>query len=62
MITKDLATPFAEALRRIRSRAYDISTGEDSYAAYCLYSDPLARATYQLSGSECNINPGKSIL
>jgi Protein kinase domain/CHAT domain len=37
------ATPFAEVLRRIRARAYR-TQGEDSWAAYCFYGDPAARA------------------
>jgi CHAT domain len=35
--------PFAEILRAIRARAYDATSGgEDTYAAYCFYGDPLA--------------------
>ena len=36
---------FAEILRDIRARAYTdaASQGEDTYAAYCFYGDPLAR-------------------
>lgn len=36
-------TPFAEILRGQRAKAYDINVGEDTYAAYCFYGDPLAR-------------------
>jgi hypothetical protein len=32
--------PFAEAMKRIRSKAYDQAI--DSYAAYCFYGDPMA--------------------
>jgi CHAT domain-containing protein len=36
---------FAEIIRQIRSRAYSGPTaGEDTYAAYCFYGDPLATA------------------
>lgn len=31
----------AEIVRQIRARAYDAAAGEDSYAAYCFYGDPL---------------------
>jgi hypothetical protein len=35
--------PFAEILREIRQRAYEgKELGEDTYAAYCFYGDPLA--------------------
>ncbi len=35
--------PLAEVVRRIRSRAYQgPSQGEDTWAAYCFYGDPLA--------------------
>jgi hypothetical protein len=39
--------PFSEILRRIRSKSYESSegedtAGEDTYAAYCFYGDPLA--------------------
>jgi hypothetical protein len=33
---------FAEILSGIRARAYDPQIGEDTYAAYCFYGDPLA--------------------
>jgi hypothetical protein len=33
---------FAEILTGIRARAYDPQIGEDTYAAYCFYGDPLA--------------------
>jgi hypothetical protein len=36
--------PFAEILRDIRSRAYNPLTGLDTYAAYCFYGDPRAKA------------------
>ncbi|HYW10104.1 MAG TPA: CHAT domain-containing protein [Longimicrobium sp.] len=35
--------PFAEILRELRAKAYERDTGEDTYAAYCFYGDPLAR-------------------
>jgi CHAT domain len=34
--------PFADILRGIRAKAYDKTIGEDTYAAYCFYGDPLA--------------------
>jgi len=34
--------PFAKALRDIRKLAYEGDDPEDSYAAYCLFGDPLA--------------------
>jgi hypothetical protein len=37
------ATPFADILRGLRSRAYE-DNGADSYAAYCFYGDPNASA------------------
>jgi hypothetical protein len=37
---KNPARPFATILSKIRARAYD--SGEDTYAAYCFYGDPLA--------------------
>ena len=40
-ILADPTMPFAEALRRIRERAYT-ADGEDTYAAYCFYGDPAA--------------------
>lgn len=33
---------FADVLREIRALAYDPEIGEDTYAAYCFYGDPLA--------------------
>ena len=35
---------FAEIMREIRALAYDETTGEDTYAAYCFYGDPNASA------------------
>jgi hypothetical protein len=35
---------FAAAMREIRALAYDDTTGEDTYAAYCFYGDPNAVA------------------
>ena len=41
----DPAVSFAEIIRDIRTRAYSGATlGEDTYAAYCFYGDPLATA------------------
>jgi hypothetical protein len=34
--------PFAEIMRRLRKKAYDRETAEDTYAAYCFYGDPCA--------------------
>lgn len=36
-------TPFGEILRRIRTKAYE-GDSKDTYAAYCLYGDPLLAA------------------
>jgi CHAT domain len=36
-------TPFAEIMRRIRTKAYQENGAEDTYAAYCFYGDPDAR-------------------
>jgi CHAT domain len=33
--------PFADILRDIRAKAYEAADGEDTYAAYCFYGDPL---------------------
>ncbi|HEY2293424.1 MAG TPA: CHAT domain-containing protein [Thermoanaerobaculia bacterium] len=35
-------TPFAEILRDLRKRSYAAEGGEDTWAAYCFYGDPLA--------------------
>jgi len=35
-------TPLAEILRDLRKRSYAETGGEDTYAAYCFYGDPLA--------------------
>ena len=40
----DSTQPFAEIMRSIRARAYDPLVGEDTYAAYCFYGDPLSSA------------------
>jgi CHAT domain-containing protein len=37
---------FADILRSIRARAYDPQNGEDTYAAYCFYGDPLSSAKW----------------
>jgi len=44
-IKADPRIPFAEVIRKIRKRAYDDPAGEDTYAAYCFYGDPLAEKT-----------------
>jgi len=36
------ATPFAAILRDLRAKSYAPDGGEDTYAAYCFYGDPLA--------------------
>jgi len=36
--------PFSEIIRQQRAKAYDAAIGEDTYAAYCFYGDPLAAA------------------
>ena len=33
--------PLADILRDIRARSYEEGGGEDTYAAYCFYGDPL---------------------
>jgi len=38
------ATPFTAILRDLRAKSYAKEGGEDTYAAYCFYGDPLARA------------------
>ena len=43
-VVRSPTTPFAEILRGIRELAYEDDGGEDSYAAYCFYGDPLAAA------------------
>jgi hypothetical protein len=37
-------TPYAEIMRQIRAKAYGPHGGVDTYAAYCFFGDPLARA------------------
>jgi CHAT domain len=41
-IKKEPQTPFAEILRDLRKRSYADEGGEDTWAAYCFYGDPLA--------------------
>jgi hypothetical protein len=46
-INESRSNPFSEIIRRIRSKSYESSEGEDTrgedtYAAYCFYGDPLA--------------------
>jgi CHAT domain-containing protein len=36
-------TPFAQILADLRKQSYKAEGGEDTYAAYCFYGDPLAR-------------------
>lgn len=43
-IKAEPATPFAAILRDLRVRSYAVEGGEDTYAAYCFYGDPLATA------------------
>ncbi len=44
-ILENPSRPFSDVLRELRARAYDRRAGaEDTYAAYCYYGDPLARA------------------
>ena len=40
-LTDKRGTPFAEALRQIRADGFT-ANGEDTFAAYCFYGDPLA--------------------
>jgi CHAT domain-containing protein len=41
-VIEEPTRPFADILRDIRKRAYEDLGGEDSFAAYCFYGDPLA--------------------
>jgi hypothetical protein len=41
-IENEPRTPFAEILRDLRKRSYADQGGEDTWAAYCFYGDPLA--------------------
>jgi hypothetical protein len=41
-IESEPKTPFAEILRDLRKRSYAEGGGEDTWAAYCFYGDPLA--------------------
>ncbi|HEX4961108.1 MAG TPA: CHAT domain-containing protein [Thermoanaerobaculia bacterium] len=43
-IKAEPATPLAAILRDLRAKSYVAGGGEDSYAAYCFYGDPLATA------------------
>jgi hypothetical protein len=43
-IKAEPATPFAAILRDLRVKSYAVEGGEDTYAAYCFYGDPLATA------------------
>jgi hypothetical protein len=42
-VAEEPETPFAEILRDLRKKSYAAEGGEDTYAAYCFYGDPLAR-------------------
>ena len=42
-IKKEPNTPFAQILADLRKESYAQGGGEDTYAAYCFYGDPLAR-------------------
>jgi hypothetical protein len=41
-VKSEPSTPFAEILRRLRAKAYEGKSAEDTYAAYCFYGDPCA--------------------
>jgi hypothetical protein len=41
-VRSEPGTPFAEIVRRLRSKAYEGNSAEDTYAAYCFYGDPCA--------------------
>ncbi|MCK1445452.1 CHAT domain-containing protein [Bradyrhizobium sp. 48] len=41
-VKSEPSTPFAEILRRLRTKAYEGDSAEDTYAAYCFYGDPCA--------------------
>jgi len=41
-VRADPERPYADIVRGIRQRAYDMDEGEDTYAAYCFYGDPMA--------------------
>jgi hypothetical protein len=43
-VSTEPSVSFAEILRDIRGKAYDLASGEDTYAAYCFYGDPRAVA------------------
>jgi len=43
-VLADPRTPFGEILRQIRAKAYGDEGGEDTYAAYCFFGDPLLTA------------------
>jgi CHAT domain len=42
-VAEEPETPFSEILRDLRKKSYAAEGGEDTYAAYCFYGDPLAR-------------------
>jgi CHAT domain len=41
-VKSEPGTPFAEIIRRLRAKAYESDSAEDTYAAYCFYGDPCA--------------------
>jgi hypothetical protein len=41
-VKSEPGTAFAEIMRRLRAKAYDNDSAEDTYAAYCFYGDPCA--------------------
>jgi CHAT domain len=43
-IKAEPSTPFTAILRDLRAKSYALEGGEDTYAAYCFYGDPLATA------------------
>jgi hypothetical protein len=48
------STPLSSILRDIRARAYD-DNGEDTYAAYCFFGDPLLHCSVpEASGAEAD--------
>jgi CHAT domain len=41
-VKSEPGTTFAEIMRRLRAKAYENNSAEDTYAAYCFYGDPCA--------------------
>jgi hypothetical protein len=42
-VKKEPNTPFSQIIADLRKQSYAKEGGEDTYAAYCFYGDPLAR-------------------